>query len=53
MGQVHDLNELKLDKHDNLRKQLVLPTELKPIVLQRLQNNMGHMGTSPFGYTRV
>lgn len=52
MGQVHELNKMKLDKHDNLRKQLVLPKELKPIVLKHL-HNMGHMGTGPFGYIYI
>lgn len=34
-----------LYRHSGNRKQLVLPEKLKPLVLQNLYDNMGHIGT--------
>lgn len=48
---VHEWNKLKLVKgilfrHASQRKELVLPTELKPMVLKHLHNDMGHVGAN-------
>ncbi|KAI4875326.1 hypothetical protein NFI96_030093, partial [Prochilodus magdalenae] len=46
---VHEWNRLKLDKgilyrQTGMRKQLVLPCKLKPLVLKQLHDDMGHVG---------
>lgn len=46
---VHEWNKLKVDRgilyrQAGQRKQLVLPSKLKPVVLKNLHNDMGHVG---------
>lgn len=46
---VHEWNKLKLNqgilyRQAGQRKQLVLPSKLKPVVLKNLYDDMGHVG---------